>query len=352
MLFLMNKNTILAAVAVVALLGNQNNGADAATCGTLVEGVLPQDGAECQDAMPEGKSMIGCAGESISGTTKTAASCECEPSKSTTWTCSISDSEIVEPKPCPAEDDPKATGESCEGLLGEPNAQQRCMWTRETSMDATVEEFWCTCANTGEDANTWVCDGTFAPAAAPTSTMMDATTPQEIVTTEVDTPAGNGTGTMSECPDTVVENGSSCDGFLQGTLSEASCSFSQTSQANNDAPVTETATCTCAATDLLWSCEGPLSVSKAESGESDIANVDVAEAKDKVSADVAEAKEEVSADVAEKTEEVNADVAEKKDEVSADVAAATDSGATAASMNFATMAFVVVAVVATTTTIL
>jgi len=319
---------------------------DAATCGTMAEGVLPQDGQECQDVMPEGKSMIGCAGESISGTTKTAASCECEPSKATTWTCTTSESQIKQ-KACPAQDDPKASGDSCEGLLSEANAQQRCMWTRATSMDTAVEEFWCTCANTGDSANTWVCDGTFAPAAAPTSTMMDATTPQEIVTTPVDTPPAAGNGTMSECPDTVVENGSSCDGFLQGSLSEASCAFSQTSQANNDAPVTETATCTCAATDLLWSCEGPLSVSKENYDASDIANVDVAEAKEKVSADVADAKEEVSADVAEKKEEISADVEEKKDEVTADVAAVNDESA--ASMNFATMACVI-AVVATTTT--
>merc|ERR1712085_110232 len=158
-------------------------------------------------------------------------------------------------------------------------------------------------------------------------------------TTPVDTPpAGNGTGTMSECPDTVVENGSSCDGFLQGGLPVASCAFSQTSQANQDAPVTTTATCTCAATDLLWSCAGSLSASKENNDDaSDIANVDVAEAT-----------EEVSADVAEKTKEVNADVAEKTKEVNADVAAAsTESGATAARTNFATMAFVVVAVVAT-----
>jgi len=370
MLFLMNKNTILAAVAVVALLSQ--NGADAATCGTMAEGVLPQDGEECQDVMPEGKSMIGCAGESISGTTKTTASCECEPSKSTTWTCATSDS-TIEQKACPAQDDPKASGDSCEGLLSEANAQQRCMWTRATSMDTPVEEFWCTCANTGDDANTWVCDGTFAPASTEDTGMMDASTPQEIVTTPVDTPPAAGTGTMSECPDTVVENGSSCDGFLQGGLAEASCAFSQTSQANNDAPVTETATCTCAATDLMWSCEGSLSASKENNDASDIANADVAEAKEEVSADVAEKTKEVNADVAEKTKEVNADVAEKTKEVNADVAektkevnadvaektkevnadvaAATDSGATTASMNFATMAFVV-AVVATATTIL
>jgi len=330
MLFLMNKNTILAAVAVVALVGGQH-GAEAATCGMMAEGVLPQDGQECKDVMPEGKSMIGCAGESISGTTKTAASCECEPSKSTTWTCTTSES-TIEQKACPAQDDPKASGDSCEGLLSEANAQQRCMWTRVTSMDTPVEEFWCTCANTGDSANTWVCDGTFAPASSTEdSGMMDATTPQEIVTTPVDPPAA-GNGTMSECPDTVVENGSSCDGFLQGGLPVASCAFSQTSQANQDAPVTTTATCTCAATDLVWSCEGSLSASKENNDDaSDIANVDVAEAK-----------EEVSADVAEKTKEVNADV----------TAASTESGATTARMNFATMAFVVVAVVATTTTTL
>merc|ERR1712194_908463 len=98
-----------------------------------------------------------------------------------------------------------------------------------------------------------------------------------------------------------------------------------------------TATCTCAATDLLWSCEGSLSASKENNDDaSDIANVDVVEAKERVSADVADAKEEVSADVE-----------EKKDEVTADVAAVTNESA--ASMNFATMACVV-AVVATTTT--
>merc|ERR1712194_787365 len=109
-----------------------------------------------------------------------------------------------------------------------------------------------------------------------------------------------------------------------------------------------TATCTCAATDLLWSCEGSLSASKENNDDaSDIANVDVVEAKESVSADVADAKDEVSADVADAKEEVSADVEEKKDEVTADVAAVTNESA--ASMNFATMACVV-AVVATTTT--
>jgi len=135
----MNKNTLIAAVAVVALLGNQN-GAHAATCGKMPEGVLPQDGEECKDVMTEGKSMIGCAGESISGATKTAASCECEPSVSTMWNCTTSESTIVQ-NPCPGEDDPKANGDSCAGLVSEPNAQQRCMWSQTTSMDAPVESY-------------------------------------------------------------------------------------------------------------------------------------------------------------------------------------------------------------------
>jgi len=56
-----------------------------------------------------------------------------------------------------------------------------------------------------------------------------------------------------------------------------------------------------------------------------------------------------------KTDEATADVTAAGASMGTDVAAATDesvSGATAASMNFATLAFFVVAVLATTTTIL
>merc|ERR1719491_1658537 len=183
-----------------------------------LNGVLPQDGEDCKQYMPDGKSTLGCGGESYSGTTKTAATCICDPSKAVTpeaatWTCSTSDSQI-EQKPCPGQDDPKATGESCEGLLSEPDSLQKCMWSRRTSMDVDVESFWCTCANTGESANVWDCDGAFAPVSASTADddgMMAADTPQEIITTPVVPPAGStGTGTMSECPATQVQTGDSC----------------------------------------------------------------------------------------------------------------------------------------------
>merc|ERR1719162_2423807 len=207
--------------------------------------------------MPEGKTEIGCGGETYSGTTKTAATCTCNPSQAATpeaatWTCVTTDSEMVQ-KPCPAQYDPKATGESCAGLLSEPDSLQKCMWSRRTSMDIDVESFWCTCANTGESANVWDCDGSFAPVSASTADdgMMAADTPQEIITTPVVPPAGStGTGTMSDCPATQVKTGDSCAGFLQGTLSEATCTFSQTTQENNDTPVTTKTSCTCKATDL------------------------------------------------------------------------------------------------------
>merc|ERR1719157_542256 len=245
--------------------------------------------------MPVGKSTIGCGGETYSGTTKTAATCTCDLStaaipEAATWSCVTTDSEM-EQKPCPAQDDPKATGESCEGLLSEPDSLQKCMWSRRTSMDVDVESFWCTCANTGESANVWDCDGSFAPASASTADdgMMAADTPQEIITTPVVPPAGaTGTGTMSECPATQVQTGDSCAGFLQGTLQEAACTFSQTTQKNNDAPVTTLTTCSCQATDPSWTCAEPVAepvdVSKA-SEETTVDEVDVTEATAEATAD-------------------------------------------------------------------
>merc|ERR1719424_1336656 len=251
--------------------------------------------------MPAGSSTIGCSGESYSGTTKTAATCECDPSKATTWTCVATDSQIVH-NPCPEQDDPKTTGESCEGLLNEPSSQQKCMWSRRTSMDLPVESFWCTCANTGESVNKWVCNGSFAPASAATADngMMPANTQQEVVTTPVVPPAGStGTVTVSKavCPDTQVENASSCAGFLPGALSEATCTYLQTTQENNDTPVTTNTACTCRAADPSWSCAAPVDVSKANE-ETNVANMDVGGAEDNA---------EATADATEATAE-NADV--------------------------------------------
>merc|ERR1712238_328752 len=170
----------------------------------------------------------------------------------------------------------------------EPDSLQKCMWSRRTSMDVDVESFWCTCANTGESANVWDCDGAFAPVSASTADngMMAADTPQEIITTPVVPPAGaTGTGTMSECPATQVKTGDSCAGFLQGSLQEAACTFSQTTQKNNDAPVTTLTTCSCKATDLLWTCaepvDEPVDLSKADEettvDDADIGGTDVSD---------------------------------------------------------------------------
>merc|ERR1712161_123110 len=318
----------------------------------------------------------------------------------------------MEQKPCPAQDDPKATGESCEGLLSEPDSLQKCMWSRRTSMDVDVESFWCTCANTGEKANAWDCDGAFAPASASTADdgMMAADTPQQIITTPVVPPAGStGTGTMSECPATQVMTGDSCAGFLQGTLQEAACTFSQTTQANNDAPVTTLTTCSCQATDPSWTCaepvDEPVDLSKAEEettvddvdvGGTDVSDLATDEATAAVTAatdaaagtiatatdaaatvtdaaatvtdaaatatDVAAgtiadatnsdvATDEVTADIKEQTAAADTEIADNTQEADATIAAATNESASGATTT-ARMAFVVVAVLATTTTIL
>merc|ERR1719491_1273828 len=289
--------------------------------------------------MPVGKTAIGCGGETYSGTTKTAATCTCDLStavtpEAATWTCVTTDSEMVQ-KPCPAQDDPKVTGESCAGLLSEPDSLQKCMWSRRTSMDVDVESFWCTCANTGESANVWDCDGAFAPPASASTAddgMMAADTPQEIITPVVPPAGATGTGTMSECPATQVKTGDSCAGFLQGTLQEAACTFSQTTQENNDAPVTTLTTCSCQATDPSWTCaepvDEPVDLSKADE-DTNVDDVDVTEATAEATADtdgsnlatdeVTAATNEAAADVTAATTEATADVNEEADAVTADV---------------------------------
>merc|ERR1719491_667596 len=268
--------------------------------------------------MPDGKSTLGCGGESFVGMTKTAATCVCEPAKADTWTCVATDSQMVMNE-CPAQDDPKTTGESCAGVLGPDMTQQRCMWSQRTAMDVSSESFWCTCDSTGESANVWVCDGAFAPVSASKGNddgMMAADTAQEIITTPVVPPAGStGTVTVTKfvCPDAPVKTGESCAGFLQGALPKAipTCRYSQFTQENNDAPVSTLMDCTCATTDLLWSCAEPVVVpSKAE----EETNVDDAD----VGSDVS--------DLA--TDEATAAVTAATDAAAGTIATATDAAAT------------------------
>merc|ERR1719162_1018484 len=373
--------------------------------------------------MPDGKSTLGCGGESFVGMTKTAAACVCEPAKADTWTCVATDSEMVMNE-CPAQDDPKTTGESCAGVLGPDMTQQTCMWSQKTAMDVPVESFKCTCDSTGESANVWVCDGAFAPVSASKGNddgMMAADTAQEIIMTPVVPPTGStGTVTVTKfvCPDAPVKTGESCADFLQGALPKATptCRYSQFTQENNEAPVSTLTDCTCATTDLLWSCAEPVVVpSKADeetnvddadvgSDESDLATDEASAAvtaatdaaagtiatatdaaatvtdaaatvtdaaatvtdaaagtiagattaadatiADATNSDVAT--DEVTADIQKKTNEADTEIADNTQEADATIAAATNESASGAT-TAARMAFVVVAVLATTTTIL
>jgi len=328
MIFMMNKNSIIAAVAVAALLGN---GSDAATCGNLPEGsAMPKDGDNCLPAMIEGSATIGCEGESYSGSTKTAATCTCEPSLKTTWTCKTTDSEVVVAD-CPAPDDPKATGDSCAGLLTEPNAQQKCMWSQKVSTESAVSSFWCTCANTGANADKWVCDGTLPPIVDPT--MMDANTQQDVTTTSTTPASGTGSGSMATCPQNKPDDSSTCAGFLQGDLPTASCMFSQTITTSGAAN-TETVTCTCAKTDESWRCDGTFSPAPANA---------VVFSKDNEESNAPDVELVLATDGSTSSSAATADVVAATDE-------SASSSAAANGMNFAAMTFVV-AVVATTTTI-
>merc|ERR1719162_2437283 len=296
--------------------------------------------------MPDGKSTLGCGGESFVGMTKTAATCVCEPAKADTWTCVATDSQMVMNE-CPAQDDPKTTGESCAGVLGPDMTQQRCMWSQRTAMDVSSESFWCTCDSSGESANVWVCDGAFAPVSASKGNddgMMAADTAQEIITTPVVPPAGStGTVTVTKfvCPDAPVKTGESCADFLQGALPKATptCRYSQFTQENNEAPVSTLTDCTCATTDLLWRCDEPVDVSKADE-ETTVDDADVGTdvsnlATDEASAAVTAATDAAAGTIATATDAAATvtDAAATATDVAAtvtDAAAGTIAGATTA----------------------
>jgi len=190
MIFMMNKskNSIIAAaaaaVAIAALLGSGFGVADAqVTCGLLPAGTLPQDGVACEDAMPEGNSLIGCMGESYAGSTKTDASCTCEVADPF-WKCTTTDTVMEANEPCPSQETPKANGDSCEGQLSQADSSMTCMWSQKVSFSATIDSFNCVCSNAaGSTPNVWSCDGTFPPIVNPTIVAADTTQPITTTTT-------------------------------------------------------------------------------------------------------------------------------------------------------------------------
>jgi len=135
------------------------------TCGLLPEGTLPQDGATCDDAMPEGTSSIGCTDISYAGLTQTNHSCTCERTDPI-WRCTSINTEIEPNQSCPPQDQPKASGDSCTGQLSQPMSSMTCMWSRQVSSNATVPSISCECkrgtAGSSMDGNeVWLCDDTY-----------------------------------------------------------------------------------------------------------------------------------------------------------------------------------------------
>lgn len=146
-----------------------------ATCGLLSEGTLPQDGAACDAAMPEGTSSIGCTDMSYAGLTQTDRSCTCE-SSDPIWKCTSISTEIEPNQSCPPQDQPKASGDSCAGQLSQPMSSMTCMWSQQVSSSATVSSISCECkrgaaGSSTDDNEVWSCDGTYPPIIVDTPTL-------------------------------------------------------------------------------------------------------------------------------------------------------------------------------------
>jgi hypothetical protein len=173
---MMNSNKINIAAVITALLaistmmpGSVDNVVNAqTTCGNLPAGTLPQEGAACTDALADDQATVGCGGESYTGTVRTDLSCTCDRADPI-WKCVSTATDIPANKACPAQDTPAASGVSCADQLAVADSSQTCMFSRKFSSSSVTETFYCVCSNAaGSNVDIWSCDGTFAPAVAPT----------------------------------------------------------------------------------------------------------------------------------------------------------------------------------------
>ena len=253
-----NKTSIAAVITALLAIGMMMpgssvdkyvvNAAQQATCGNLPVGTSAQDGAACTDALTGGQATVGCGGESYTDTVRTETICTCAAADPI-WKCVSTDTDIPANNPCPAQDSSPISGDSCDGLLVIPDSSQTCMFSRKFSSSSDLETFNCVCSNAaGSTVNLWSCDGSFAPAVAPTYMPAGQVQPSTTI------PVPTAPTTPMVCG-TFPGDGTTCAGVLPVGLSSASCNYSQTITTNG-VPLDEAATCECDASTEIWNCVG------------------------------------------------------------------------------------------------
>jgi len=230
-----------------------------------------ENGASCAGTVPEDKSAIGCGYIEQSGSdpnqlTETKSECVCDTAvPSLTWACTTLETTTPAPAPpsvappsstdtfCPSQDNPPEDGSSCEGILPVAITEGTCTFSQSMN-GGSFETKKCTCVL---DNPVWSCIGdSFSPVPAPVSFMPAG---QTLPTSSMPVPATPGPPTeTTTCPTSFPGDGTSCEGVLKGGLANASCNFSQT-VTTNGVPVSESATCGCAASDEIWNCQGTIS---------------------------------------------------------------------------------------------
>jgi hypothetical protein len=185
-----NKINIAAVITVLLAIGMMVPGSvdkyvvnAQTTFGNLPVGTSAQDGAACTDALTGGQVTVGCAGESYTDTVRTDFSCTCAAADPI-WKCVSTATDIPANNPCPAQDSSPVSGDSCAEQLVLPDSSQTCMFSRRFSSSSNLETFNCVCSNAaGSTVDLWTCDGSFAPAAAPS--YMPAGQIQPVTTTTI-----------------------------------------------------------------------------------------------------------------------------------------------------------------------
>ena len=243
------------------------------------------DGEACGHCIPEGSPNFEANGTRYTGNpgnqVEIKYNCVCDVSQPT-WACT--DTITATPAPAPPAGDSPAdlttnckgdnpnpkTGDSCESFLNVGEISFSCMWGAPTPVGTPLQNQNCTCTsatNVYDCATVQIGNADLSksntvsdlmPAPAPTWIPWDQVQPSSSMpnTSSPNSPAG----TSMKCNNTpgFPGDGSSCAGVIPDGLPSYGCAFAAQMMDVNGVVTTESASCTCSATDERWSCIGSI----------------------------------------------------------------------------------------------
>ena len=229
------------------------------------------NGAACGNLLQENQDTLMCSGISFTGEQTSQVqrdyNCICEKSQPF-WVCTET---FKTPAPAPPSaappsandgcppDDSSPEGSSCASFLGVGQLDGTCNFVRVIDGNIeNLEAFKCTC--TAGPAPVWECDGTFSPVSAPSLMPAGQTVPTSTMpnTSAPVAPSAPTAGPCATFAPTFPGDGTSCAGAVPVGLPNIVCTYRQEVTNSDGVETEESASCTCAKDNEIWSCDGTI----------------------------------------------------------------------------------------------